>query len=146
MPERTIRLEITIHAPTREVWAVLTEADHILTWWEGVAAVSLTSPKPGGVYTLTYDRGKPDSCEILKAEPGTMLRYRWKSSEPEPTNVEYRLIAEGNSTRLSLVNSGYGEGLKWDKAYDANVVGWAKMFLGLRRLLETTRHKTRGNN
>ena len=89
--EREIRFSITIFAPARDVWNVLTEADQIPRWWEGVHAVNLTDPQPGGIYTLDYESGNPDCCEILESDPGKLLRYRWTSSEPETTTVEYRL-------------------------------------------------------
>lgn len=135
--ERAIRFELDIAAPSREVWSVLTEADQIPTWWEGVHAVKLTDPKPGGVYTLDYKAGRPDTCEILESDPGKLLRFRWMSSEPEPTTVEYRLEAREGGTRLHFSNTGYKPGPKWDKVYDANFSGWVSMLLGVRRLLET---------
>mgnify|MGYP002713234730 FL=1 len=135
--QRSIEFSVTIAAPTREVWSVLTEADKIPTWWEGVHAVKLTDPKPGGVYTLDYESGNPDTCEILKSDPGNLLVYRWTSAEPAPTQVEYKLEAIETGTRLTLHNTGYQTGGKWDKVYDANYVGWVKMMLGVRRLLES---------
>lgn len=134
--ERSIHLQIDIAAPTREVWSVLTEAENIPLWWEGLHAVKLTNPQPGGIYTLDYQSGNPDTCEILESDPGKLLRFRWKSSEPEPTEVEYRLEAHGSGTRLHFTNGPYKADAKWDKFHDANFVGWLKMLLGVRRLLE----------
>jgi uncharacterized protein YndB with AHSA1/START domain len=135
--EREIAVSITIFAPAREVWNVLTEADQIPLWWEGVHAVNLTNPEPGGIYTLDYERGDPHRCEILQSEPGKLLRYRWISGEPGPTEVEYRLESLNGATRLHLHNRGYGKGGAWDRAYDNNLDDWAKMLAGVRRLLES---------
>ena len=140
--ERAIKFELTIHAPAREVWSVLTDAEHIPSWWEGVHAVKVTDPKPGGVYVLDYQSGEPDKCEILQSDAGKLLRFRWTSSEPEPTLVEYRLEAIEGGTRLTMVNSGYKQGGKWARAYDANFVGWVKMLLGVRRLLEDAHERS----
>lgn len=134
--EREIRFSITIFAPTREVWSVLTEADEIPRWWERVHAVKLTTPKPGGIYTLDYEGGSPDRCEIIESDPGKLLRYKWSSSEPEVTIVEYRLEAIDGGTRLHFANTGLGRGERWDEFYDANFTGWLNMMLGVRRLLE----------
>lgn len=134
--DREIRFSVTIFAPPREVWNVLTEADQIPRWWEGVHAVNLTTPEPGGIYTLDYEGGNPDRCEIIESNPGKLLRFKWTSSEPEATTVEYRLESEGGATRLCLANTGYGRGGQWDKFYDANFSGWLNMMLGVRRLLE----------
>lgn len=134
--ERAIRFELDIAAPARDLWSVLTDAEKIPTWWEGLHAVKLTDPVPGGIYTLHYESGKPDTCEILQSEPGKLLRFRWQSSEPEPTEVEYRLEEIEGGTRLHFRNSGYGLDQKWNKAFDANFSGWVSMLLGVRRLLE----------
>ena len=135
--ERVIHFEIDIAASAREVWSVLTEADQIHSWWEGVHAVKLTDAKPGGIYTLDYESGSEDLCEIIASEPGKLLHYTWKSSEPEPTVVAYELSEIEGGTRLSFRNSGYKPGPKWDKAYHANFIGWLKMMLGVRKLLES---------
>ena len=134
--EREIRFTASIFAPPREVWDVLTDAERIPLWWEGVHAVNLTTPEPGGIYMLDYEGGNPDRCEILESNPGKLLRYRWNSSEPEPTVVEYRLESDDGATRLHFANTGYGRGERWDKFYDANFTGWIEMMLGIRRLLE----------
>lgn len=134
--ERTIRFEMTMRVPAREVWSVLTDAQKIPLWWEGVHAVQLTTPTPGGVYRLDYEGGNPDECEILDYELGRRLRFRWKSSEPEPTIVEYLLSGTDGVTTVTFVNTGYKEGAAWDRHYDANFVGWLQMFIGIRHLLE----------
>lgn len=134
--EREIRFTIDIFAPAREVWNVLTQAEQIPLWWEGVHAVKLTTPDAGGIYTLDYEGGNPDRCEILESEPGKLLRYKWTSSEPEPTIVEYRLESLDGGTRLHFANTGFGRGEGWDKSYEADFTGWLQMMLGVRRLLE----------
>jgi uncharacterized protein YndB with AHSA1/START domain len=134
--ERAIRFEVMIRVPKREVWSVLTDAQKIPLWWEGVHAVQLTTPSPGGIYRLHYKQGHPDECEILDYKLGELLRYRWKSSEPEPTIVEYHLQESAGATTVTLVNTGYQDGAAWDRAYDANFAGWLNMFLGIRRMLE----------
>lgn len=134
--ERTIRFEVMIRVPAREVWSVLTDAQKIPIWWEGVHAVQLTTPSPGGVYRLDYEGGTPDECEILDYKLGELLRYRWKSSEPEATYVEYRLHEKYGVTTVTFVNTGYKDGASWDRHYDANFAGWLSMFLGIRRMLE----------
>lgn len=136
MTDRTIHFEIDIRVIAREVWSVLTDAEKIPLWWEGVHAVQLTDPTPGGLYTLNYKSGKPGECHILGFELGKLLRYRWHSSEPAPTEVEYRLIENGASTRVVFLNSGYQSGPEWDRCYDSNFLGWLKMFLGIRKMLE----------
>jgi uncharacterized protein YndB with AHSA1/START domain len=134
--ERSIRFDLSMRVPSREIWSVLTDAQKIPLWWDGVHAVHLTKPSPGGVYRLDYEGGKPDECEILESRLGECLRYRWTSSEPEPTIVEYRLAEVDGGTTVTFINTGYKEGIAWDKYYDANFVGWLEMFLGIRRMLE----------
>jgi uncharacterized protein YndB with AHSA1/START domain len=124
--DRRIYFEVDIASPARDVWNVLTEADQIPLWWEGVHAVKLTDPKPGGA----------DRCEILVSDPGKLLRYKWTSSEPQPTTVEYRLLEMQGGCRLCFTNEGLGRGPKWDRFYDANFTGWLQMMLGVRRMLE----------
>lgn len=136
MADRAIHFELTIRVISREVWSVLTDATKIPLWWDGVHAVQLTKPEPGGIYRLDYEGGNPDECRILDYDLGKRLRFEWQSTGPAPTIVEYTLNEQAGATHVVFHNSGYGEGAEWDRLHDANFAGWLSMFLGVRRMLE----------
>ena len=132
--EREIRFGVTVRAPAAAVWPLLTEPRSIPSWWDGLERVTLAGSGAGGVYTLHYASGSPDTCAVAAWEPDRHLSYAWTSSEPAPTQVTFRIEARPGGCALRFENTGYGEGERWDRAYDANFVGWLQMLLAVRRL------------
>lgn len=136
MSKRDITFALTIRAPSHEVWSVLTNAPQMPALWEKSHEVHLTKPEPGGIYRIGYEGGDPADCEILETELGKRLVFRLKGRAPEPTTVEYLLEAADNQTHVKFTDRGYGEGARWDTAFDENFAGWLNMFLGIRKMLE----------
>jgi uncharacterized protein YndB with AHSA1/START domain len=133
---RTIEFQLWIAAEPDEVWRLLAEPDGIPRWWDGLLGVEVGGGEAAPTWTLRYESGVPDECTVLERVPGSLLRYRWRSSEPEPTLVSYRLEPVEGGTRLGFENAGYGDGAAWERCYGVNFVGWLKMLLGLLALLE----------
>jgi uncharacterized protein YndB with AHSA1/START domain len=134
---RDLRFELVIRAPARSLWALLTHPTSIPRWWDRVYRVEPDGPwSVGRTYRLLYEGGTPDTVEILERDEPHRLVFRWTSSEPAPTIVEYALTERQGETVLAFRNSGYGHGGAWDSSHDANFVGWLNMLLGVRRLLE----------
>jgi len=116
MPADRIEREILIEAPVDVVWGVVTEPDHIKQWFTDATELDL---RPGGAGTLFWDE-KATCAESATAhlrveavEPPHRFAFRWdfpQDAEPGPDNsllVEFTLVAEGDSTRLRLVESGF---------------------------------------
>ena len=110
VPEQ-IEREIVIAAPVDRVWATITEAEHLGTWFgDDGAEVDL---RPGGVLTLRWKEHGVFHTAIESVEPPRRLSWRWTinaGEEPREDNstlVEFTLTPEGDNTRLRVVESGF---------------------------------------
>jgi uncharacterized protein YndB with AHSA1/START domain len=130
VPDR-IEREIMIEAPLARVWEIVTEPEHVGRWFSDYAEIDL---RPGGEATLTWDKHGTARAWIERVEPPHFFSFRWARSvgaEPRRGNstlVELSLSAEGESTRLRLVESGFRE-LEWPETEQAkyaeeNTQGW----------------------
>jgi uncharacterized protein YndB with AHSA1/START domain len=131
VPDR-IEREILIEAPIDVVWAVLTEPEHIAGWFSDSAEIDL---RPGGEATFDWpEHGGAARAWIERVAPPRFLAYRWvrsvgeKQRKDDSTLVEFTLAAEGDHTRLRVVESGFPE-LAWSEDKKAryaaeNTQGW----------------------
>ena len=138
-----IEREIVINAPVERVWAALTEAQHIGTWFGQSAEVDL---RPGGTMTITWEEYGTARTTIERIEPKSFFSWRWtpggiKDSTPDNTTlVEFSLVPEGTGTRLKVVESGFRK-LKVTEAEQAqafkdNTQGWQSEIDELRGYVE----------
>jgi uncharacterized protein YndB with AHSA1/START domain len=104
-----IEREIEIDAPIDVVWAVITEPEHIASWFSDTAQLDL---RPGGEGLLVWqlkatNRGATVDIRVERVEPPHFFSFRWDyQDEKNPALVEFSLEANGNATRLRLVESG----------------------------------------
>ena len=109
VPER-IEREVLIEAPLDVVWTVVTEPEHVGSWFSDAAEIDL---RPGGSAVLTWERHGSVLARVERVEPPHSFSFRWArpvGAEPRSGNstlVEFRLSAEGASTRLRVVESGF---------------------------------------
>jgi uncharacterized protein YndB with AHSA1/START domain len=130
VPER-IEREILIDAPLDVVWAVVTEAEHVGGWFSDSAEIDL---RPGGEASLTWKEHGTARAWVEQVEPPNFFSFRWArpvGAAPRRGNstlVEFSLSAEGESTRLRVVESGFPEleGSEQEKATyaEGNREGW----------------------
>ena len=130
VPDR-IEREIVIDAPVEAVWAIVTEPEHVGAWFSDSAEIDL---RPGGDVVLTWEEHGSVRARVERAEPPHRFSFRWArpvGAEPEKGNstlVELTLSAEGEGTRLHVVESGFRE-LDWSEDEKAtyaegNSEGW----------------------
>jgi uncharacterized protein YndB with AHSA1/START domain len=131
VPER-IEREVLIEAPIDVVWSVLTEPEHVAGWFSNSAEIDL---RPGGEATFDWpEHGGAARAWVERVEPPRTFSFRWVRSVGEEqrkdssTLVEFTLAAEGDQTRLRVVESGFRE-LAWSEdkksQYAAeNTRGW----------------------
>jgi uncharacterized protein YndB with AHSA1/START domain len=141
VPER-IEREILIDAPLEIVWAVITQPDHVRGWFSDVAEIDL---RPGGKLTLTWEGDDTEQGRVEKVEPPHFFSFRWiRGSGTEvrsgnSTLVEFSLSAEGEGTRLRVVETGFSDLdlPEDDKAKDADDhrEGWERELDELREYL-----------
>jgi uncharacterized protein YndB with AHSA1/START domain len=140
-----IEKEVTLRAPRARVWKAITDAEEFGTWFrmklEGPfvqgATVRGRVPYPGYEH-LTLE------MEIVRIEPERYFAYRWHpyaldpnidySAEPT-TLVEFRLEAQGGSTHLTIVESGFDRIplARRAEAFRKNDGGWAQQIANIER-------------
>ena len=131
-----IEREVLIEAPVDVVWKVVTEPEQITRWFTDSAQIDV---RPGGEGTLFWDKrasNVPTTAHILveTVDPPHTFSFRWghpEGAEAKSGNsmlVEFTLRAEGENTRLRVVESGVAE-LDWPEEQKATYVedhngGW----------------------
>jgi uncharacterized protein YndB with AHSA1/START domain len=128
VPDRVER-EILIDAPPDVVWSVITEPEHVGSWFSDSAAIDL---RPGGELVLTWEEHGTEHWRVEKVDPPHFVSFRWlrrmqgqggdtELREENSTLVEFSLAAEGEGTRLRVVESGFRQlaGSEKEKAKDA---------------------------
>jgi uncharacterized protein YndB with AHSA1/START domain len=139
-----IEREILIEAPVERVWDLLTEAEHLGRWFgDAGAEIDL---RPGGTLILRWSEHGIVHGRVERVEPQRLFAYRWEANqspdgvelvEGNSTLVEFTLRAEGDSTRVRVVESGFtslasSEEERIAKA-DGNREGWQIEMDHLRR-------------
>ena len=122
--ERTVELA---HPPTK-VWAALTTAEGLGTWFGNDATVDL---RPGGTARLTWTSGDSAELTVERVDEPTLFAFSWPiyglpADDPRRTRVEFTLRPVGAGTRLTVVETGFGQLTEDEhaKAYDGNTRGW----------------------
>ena len=110
VPEQ-IEREVMVAAPIERVWSVVTQAEHVGSWFgDAGAEIDL---RPGGAMTITWARHGVSHAVVERVEPPHVFAYRWARPSHEvvregnSTLVEFILAAEGEQTRLRVVESGF---------------------------------------
>ena len=124
--ERTLELA---HPPAK-VWAALTTAEGLGTWFGNEATIDL---RPGGSGQLRWTGGDAVNLRVERVEEPSVFGFTWHiyglpEDDPRRTYVEFTLEPDGPGTRLTVVESGFAQ-LPQDayrKAYDGNTDGWAE--------------------
>ena len=73
VPDR-IEREVLIEAPVDVVWSIVTEAEHVGTWFSDSAEIDL---HPGGKTVLTWDEYGTFPGRIREFEPPRFISFRW---------------------------------------------------------------------
>lgn len=75
--------------------------------------------------------------EVIAAEPGKRFAIRWAPPPGRPPGVlEVTIEAQGGSTLIRVVNSGFLEGAEWQNEYEGTHSGWQMALAVLRHYLE----------
>jgi uncharacterized protein YndB with AHSA1/START domain len=106
----SIERDVLIDAPPQTVWAVITLPEHVAGWFSDAAHIDL---RPGGEVTLTWEGHGTAHGRVEVVEPPRLFAFRWLRAghgefrEDNSTLVEFSLDAEGDGTRLRVVESGF---------------------------------------
>jgi uncharacterized protein YndB with AHSA1/START domain len=127
-PDRIERVVDIAHPPAA-VWAALTTAEGLGTWFGNQATIDL---RPGGSAQMMWDHGHRADMRIERVEEPTVFGFTWHiyglpDDDPRRTYVEFTLEPSDSGTRLTVVESGFAQLTDgaFREAYDGNTKGWA---------------------
>ena len=134
VPEQ-IERETVIAAPVERVWTLLTEAEHLGRWFGDTGAeIDL---RPGGAFSLSWQQHGTVRGRVVDVEPNERFSYRWivigdreqaDLTEGNSTLVEFTLRADGDGTRLRVVESGFASldaaAAQQQERFEDNHRGW----------------------
>ena len=122
--ERTLELA----HPPQKVWAAITTAEGLGTWFGNKATIDL---RPGGAAQLTWDDGATANLRIERVEEPTLFAFTWHiyglaEDDPRRTYVEFTLEPTTAGTRLTVRESGFAQlPDEWlEQSYQGNSQGW----------------------
>ena len=126
-PDR-IQRTVEIAHPRDKVWAALTTAEGLGSWFGDEATIDL---RPGGSARMRWTGGSSVDMRVERVEEPIVFAFTWRihglpEDDPRRTYVEFTLEPAGAGTRLTVVESGFAQ-LPEDayrKAYDGNTRGW----------------------
>lgn len=109
MEQDRIERDTLIDAPVERVWSlVATPGFWVADPEDGATAVE------GGHAVARHPEHGEFPVRVVKVEPPTYIAYRWAPATPgagltegNSTLVEFTLTAEGDKTRLTVVESGF---------------------------------------
>lgn len=137
--EKIITGEVIVNANIEKVWEAWTTEEGIKTFFAPDCHIEL---KVDGLYEMYFDtdakigtRGS-EGMRILAIQPYKILSFTWsapphlKEIRKQRTYVVVRFEEIDNkSTKVTLINGGYGVGGEWEEAYDYFVGAWKKIVL-----------------
>jgi uncharacterized protein YndB with AHSA1/START domain len=135
-PEKALIFEVTIPASQSAVWKAFTTSAGLSTWLTPGAVVDL---RKGGEWTAHYPGGKTGGGTILSFDPekeitlSAMAPEHFPTVREQRTTAKFQFTANGESTFVRLLQTGWKHGEEWDKAYDYLAVGNAELLENLRR-------------
>lgn len=137
--ERAIKLEIVVAAPVKKVWDAWTTPAGIKSFFGQDCHLEL---RVLGPYEIFFNpsgprgkRGAEDNL-ILAIQEEKMFAFTWDAPPLFPeirkqrTSVVLRFSELApNQTKVTLTQSGWGEGAEWDKVYNYFVNAWGEVVL-----------------
>src|SRR5262249_14163101 len=114
--------------PPAVVWAALTTAEGLGTWFGNKADIDL---RPGGTATLEFDSGDVARLRIEHVDEPNRFAYTWHlygaaDDDPRRTDVEVTLRPNADGTTLTLVESGFAQVTDEEhkRTFGGNSEGW----------------------
>jgi uncharacterized protein YndB with AHSA1/START domain len=125
------RIERTVEVPhpPATVWAALTTAAGLASWFGEEASIDL---RPGGAAQMSWENGFTVDMRVERVEEPRVFGYTWQiyglpKDDPRRTYVEFTLEPVDAGTRLTVVETGFAQlpPDAHDKAFSGNTEGWA---------------------
>lgn len=134
----SIERTIYIDAPVERVWTIVTEPEHIGTWF-GDAGASRT----GDVITMAWKQHGEAELRIVREDAPSAFAFRWDANDAGigDTLVEFTFTPEGDGTRVQVVESGFEQlrtgAERQAELREGNVSGWPHELGDLERYAKT---------
>ena len=100
----SIERTILIAAPIERVWDIVTTPDHMGRWFGDAGA-----ERDGDVIKMRWEEYGEAELRVVRSQAATDFGYRWDANVAGigDTLVEFTLAAEGDRTRVTVVESGW---------------------------------------
>ena len=133
---RTIELEFETDATPEKVWAALTEAAHLASWFPQKAWTK--GEGVGAKVGLSWGEGAAWETTVSAWEPGRLLQWTNDAMGKPPAVlvVDFHIEQARGKTIVRLVHSGFGDGADWDQQYDGTKGGWSYFMKNLAHYLD----------
>jgi len=136
--EAKISLESIPHDLVLEAFVTI---EHLSSWW-GVSTC-LIETKPGGIYSLAWKKnedsfGFVSSGLVRSFHPrqhlllDKMVYFNPKIDLLGPMSLDIRIIHDGVTDWLRVMQYGYQDGADWDWYYEAVRAGWPEALKNLK--------------
>jgi uncharacterized protein YndB with AHSA1/START domain len=113
--------------PPAAVWKALTDPALHARWW----AAGDVKPVVGHRFELDMGKWGKQPCEVLRAEPERLLKYRFGIGSID-TTITWSLSAENAGTRLRMTQEGFDMDSPLGRmAYEGMKEGWPKVVANL---------------
>lgn len=97
-----IRVDHRYAHPPAAVWRALTDPELHARWW----APGDVRPVVGHRFELDMGPWGKQPCEVLAVETGRLFSYRFATGRLD-TIITWRLVPDGEGTRLELTHEGF---------------------------------------
>ena len=134
----TIEREIVIAAPPERVYEIVTQPEHMGTWFGDAGA-----ERDGDTIKMRWAEHGEAELRVVKEDPPHGFAYRWDANDPGigDTLVEFTLTPEGDGTRLKVVESGWTKlntsAERQAELREGNTGGWKHELAELERYAQT---------
>jgi uncharacterized protein YndB with AHSA1/START domain len=139
-----IEREVVVAAAPERVWEIITQAEHLGTWFGDSAEVDL---RPGGTIVLRWENHGTQYATIEKIDEPRYFSYRWKPGfndekpgKDDSTLVEFTLTPHEGQTRVRVVETGFSRlpvnESKRAEQFENNSEGWGIQLRDLREYVD----------
>lgn len=137
---------VTVNATAEAVWKALADGEELKRWFPIEAGVMPPGPDgEGGAVFLSWGPACEGEAPIAIWEPPRRIGWTERHDDGAVMiSVEFHIEGGGGDrTVLRVVQSGFGQGAKWDDYYDSIANGWKYEFESLKHYLARHRGEDR---
>lgn len=143
---KVIHQSASLHCNAQRAFALFTNNRSLESWLTSIAEVE---PIVGGKYELFWDPSDRENnstigCRVTAVEQDRFISFEWRSpkqfkhfaNDADPlTHVVVFFTPEEDSTRVTLIHSGWRSSREWEDARQWQSKAWAGAFDQLRNIV-----------